>query len=168
MLNIENAKSIEIKQCKSGSIYKTYIFECIDCGDDIKSQQSKLKIHSGKCKKCTQRKRPYEHILSELFQTRNKKNKHEVEIIYEEFIEIIKDSKCHYCNKILIFNLYSRDENLKPVSKAYQLDRKDNDLGYTKENVVPCCWNCNRLKSDIYSYEDFIKLSPILKEIHNK
>lgn len=29
------------------------------------------------------------------------------------------------------------------------LDRKDNDLGYTLENVVPCCWFCNHAKSSM-------------------
>lgn len=168
MLYIKNAKNVEIKKSKSGSIYKTFTFECVDCGNDIKSQQSQLKTHSGKCRKCAQKKRPYEHILNELIHTCNKKNKNEVTINYDDFIELIKIPKCHYCNKILIFNPYTRDKNSKYVSRAYQLDRKDNSLGYTKENVVPCCWNCNRMKSDIYSYEDFMKLSPILKQIHTK
>ena len=39
-------------------------------------------------------------------------------------------------------------------------------LGYTVENAVPCCWNCNRMKSDIYTYDEFLLLSTILKEIH--
>ena len=168
MLDIKNAKSVETKRDKSGSTYKTYTFECIDCGNNIKSQKSQLKRHSGKCIKCAQKGRPYEHILNELIHTCKKRNKNEVSITYEEFIEIIKDSKCHYCDKTLIFNPHTRDENSNYVSRAYQLDRKDNNLGYTKENVVTCCWDCNRIKSNIYSYEDFMKLSPILKEIHNK
>ena len=43
--------------------------------------------------------------------------------------------------------------------------RKDNDIGYVKNNLVVCCWECNRLKSDRFTYKEFIKLSPILKEI---
>lgn len=168
MLHIEDSISMEIRKSKSGSTYKTLTFECVDCGSDIKSQLGQLKTHSGKCRKCTQKKQPYEHILNELIHTCNKRGKIKVEINYIEFISIIIDSKCHYCDKTLIFNPYSRDENSNYVSRAYQLDRKDNNLGYTFENVVACCWNCNRMKSDIYSYEDFMKLSPILKEIHNK
>ncbi len=146
---------------------KTFMFKCIMCEDYIFPQSSHLKKHSGKCRKCAQKKKPYEHILNELIHTCNKRNKNEVTINYDDFIELIKISKCHYCYKDLIFNPYTRDKNSNYVSRAYQLDRKNNNLGYTKENVVTCCWNCNRMKSDIYSYEDFIKLSPILKEIHN-
>jgi hypothetical protein len=168
MLDVNNAKFINIKKSKSGSTYKTFTFECVDCGNDIKSQQSQLKTHSGKCKKCTQKKRPYEHILNELIHSCLTKTNHFIDLNYEDFVSIIENSNCHYCNKKLEFNKHTRDENSNYVSRAYQLDRKDNSLGYTKENVVPCCWNCNRIKSDIYSYEDFMKLSPILKEIHNK
>ncbi len=166
MLNKNNAKLIEVKRSKSGSTYKTFTFECVDCGNDIKSQSSQLKTHSGKCRKCTQRKKPYEHILNELIHTCNKRDIHKVTIDYNEFIEIIKDSKCHYCEKELSFNPYTRDENSNYVSRAYQLDRKDNNLGYSVDNVVPCCWNCNRIKSDIYTYDEFLLLSPVLKKIH--
>ena len=166
MLDVNNAKFINIKRSKSGSTYKTFTFECIDCGNDIKSQQSQLKTHSGKCRKCTQKKRPYEHILNELIHSCLNKTNHFIDLSYEDFVSIIENSNCHYCDKKLKFNEHTRDENSNYVSRAYQLDRKNNDLGYIKENVVPCCWNCNRMKSDIYSYEDFIKLSPILKEIH--
>lgn len=167
MLDINNAKHVEIKKGISGGSNKTYTFKCTDCDNDIKCQQSKLKTHSGKCRKCAQKKKPYEHILNELkYRSKKRSIKHSVELSYDEFIKIIENSKCHYCNKELVFNPYTRDENSNYVSRAYQLDRKDNNLGYTVENVVPCCWNCNRIKSDIYSYEDFIKLSPTLKEIH--
>jgi len=164
----ENAKNFEIRKSPSGSTYKVYTFECSECGSDIKAQSSHLKTHSGKCMRCTQKGKPYHHILNELIHTCKKKNKVEVSLNYDEFINIIEDSKCHYCDKPLIFNKHTRDENSNHVSRAYQLDRKDNNLGYHLDNVVTCCWNCNRIKSDIYSYEDFMKLSPILKELHNK
>ena len=35
------------------------------------------------------------------------------------------------------------------------LDRKDNSLGYTIYNVLPCCSFCNQAKMDA-NYEDFI------------
>lgn len=168
MLDKSNAKLVETKKSKSGSSYKVFTFECVDCGSDVKSQLSQLKTHSGKCRICTQRKRPYEHILNELIHTCKNKSKQEIDLTYEDFIELIKDSNCHYCSKKLIFSEYTRDENKNYTSRAYQLDRMDNSKGYIKENLVPCCWNCNRMKSDIYLYKDFIKLSPILKEIYNE
>ena len=42
------------------------------------------------------------------------------------------------------------------------IDRKNSNLGYSLENIVPCCFICNRGKSNM-NYEDWknylIKLS---------
>ncbi len=35
------------------------------------------------------------------------------------------------------------------------IDRKDNLLGYSKENSLPCCFVCNRAKGNM-SYKNFI------------
>lgn len=37
------------------------------------------------------------------------------------------------------------------------LDRKDSNIGYTMDNVVPCCARCNRSKT-IQTTEDFIEM----------
>ena len=41
------------------------------------------------------------------------------------------------------------------VLKINGIDRIDNNIGYTKENSVPCCEICNKAKRDM-SYNDFI------------
>ena len=43
------------------------------------------------------------------------------------------------------------------------LDRIDPSKGYELTNIVTCCENCNRLKSDLVSYEEFIEFIKILK-----
>ena len=50
------------------------------------------------------------------------------------------DKPCHYCG--------ANTEN--------GVDRKNNDLGYINENVVPSCASCNASKGTM-SYEDFTK-----------
>jgi hypothetical protein len=37
---------------------------------------------------------------------------------------------------------------------GYGLDRKDNALGYTLENSVPCCTRCNTMKGSLLTYEE--------------
>jgi hypothetical protein len=49
---------------------------------------------------------------------------------------------CTYCSK----NLFEE--------KGCSLDRLNNDLGYTVENVVPCCGNCNTVRSDVLTHEE--------------
>jgi len=36
------------------------------------------------------------------------------------------------------------------------IDRKNNKLGYIHNNVITCCWICNRAKGDL-SYEEFME-----------
>ena len=51
---------------------------------------------------------------------------------YEYFRKILENSKCHICNNGFI-------NDIKPT-----LDRLNNEIGHTKENVLPACENCNR------------------------
>lgn len=160
MLLKENSKRKEsVKSEKSR--YTVYYFNCT-CGKEIKAQSSQLKRHSGKCQRCCQLGEPYMFIYNELKNHRNK----EVgfTLTFEEFKIIITDPNCHYCGKPLVYNEHSRDWGSN-LTRAHQLDRKDNIRGYEFNNVVPCCWTCNRLKSDAFNYEEFILLSPALKEI---
>lgn len=48
---------------------------------------------------------------------------------------------CHYCGVDI---------------EVTGLDRKDTSKGYTPDNVVPCCWDCNRIKKD-KPYEQFLE-----------
>jgi len=59
------------------------------------------------------------------------------ELTLNEFIELTKNS-CFYCG-----------------SEGFGIDRLDNTIGYLKENCVPCCSICNRMKFQ-YSVDDFI------------
>jgi hypothetical protein len=48
---------------------------------------------------------------------------------------------------------------------GFWLDRKDNSIGHLKGNLVVCCGNCNKTRRDAFSYEEFLLLAPILKQI---
>lgn len=162
MLERSKTKFIETRKSKSGSTYKVFHFDCSECGVDIKAQTNQLLRHSGKCCSCSQKGIPYLHIYNEL---KNHGNKNvEFTLTFDELLETIKISECHYCNNELNYNKHSRVNGI-PSSRAYQLDRKNNLKGYTISNVVPCCWECNRLKSDRFTYDEFLLISPILKQI---
>lgn len=63
------------------------------------------------------------------------KKKGRVMELTDQQIEAMITSICYYCKK-------------KKEGKFIGIDRKDNNLGYTVENTVPCCWPCNRAKND--------------------
>ena len=55
---------------------------------------------------------------------------------------------CFYCNSV-----------------STGLDRVDNNKGYTNANIVPCCGECNRLKSDKYTCEETISIVQCIKAL---
>lgn len=60
-------------------------------------------------------------------------------------------SSCYYCGSPPENNLRQHGERL-----LYQgIDRKDNDKGYTLDNVVPCCKTCNLMKKAL-SHDEFL------------
>jgi hypothetical protein len=38
------------------------------------------------------------------------------------------------------------------------LDRIDNNIGYTEKNVYPCCFDCNRMKSNktVFEFKEYL------------
>lgn len=55
-------------------------------------------------------------------------------------------SPCTYCNSI----------------DRIEIDRKNNDLGYTKDNVAPACHRCNTIKSNVATYEEMMFIAGYL------
>jgi hypothetical protein len=68
-----------------------------------------------------------------------------------EYLEFTKQP-CHYCHGPL-------------PEYGTGLDRGDCSLGYTKENIIPCCGQCNRIKSDVYSVAEMEIIGSVLKDI---
>ena len=48
------------------------------------------------------------------------------------------------------------------------LDRKDSSEGYTTDNVTPCCWQCNRIKSNEFSYEEMLIIGPSVRRANRR
>lgn len=64
-------------------------------------------------------------------------------------------SSCHFCGEFPN-NVKTHGSN-KTISFKYQgIDRKDPNIGYISENVLPCCKHCNYAKREM-SYEQFLK-----------
>ena len=44
-------------------------------------------------------------------------------------------------------------------------DRLDNSKAHTKDNVVPCCSDCNRLRWDIYTHKEMLEIGVVVRQI---
>jgi len=145
----------------SGQTILIYVCQCDKCSNTIRVW-SNSSNHSGLCSTCSdvkRRKQPY-YYLYKTFLTSQKHRQMEVNLTFEEFARLCNTMECHYCGAPTI-----RDQHRwKKQSNAYMLDRKDNSLPYTLSNCVSCCWECNDLKSNKFSHDQFLKLRTFMKE----
>jgi hypothetical protein len=159
----------QISKNKSGNV--KWVCKC-DCGNKKETVGSYLTTGQTKSCGCLRKdisknnkgncKRPFEALYNMLVY-RSKQRNVEITITYEDFLEFTKTIECHYCRDIIEWSEFMSVKNI-PQSLCYNLDRKDNSIGYIKENCVVCCKICNRAKNSM-SYEDFLEW---IKRIVNK
>lgn len=71
----------------------------------------------------------------------------------EAFVTALMVLPCSYC-----------------ATTKYQrgLDRLDNSLGHLQDNVVPCCQECNRVRSDVFTPEQMRRfIGPAISQARN-
>ena len=139
---------------------RSYIFACRyeGCNNSIRIERSAFKKCSGFCRKHARanRGRPYGQSFNAI-KNRARRKRLSFDLTYNQFEFLVQISCCHYCGESNIewktFNDGTRSN----------LDRKDNKLGYTFSNVVVCCTECNLMKRDWLSYEEFKAVRLFLK-----
>lgn len=147
---------------KSGSLVrrKIYVFGCIDCGKEMYMEsRGKVLRATGRCKRCaykvaaqSRRKKPFEFLYNRFMRGAvERKLNLDCDITYEDFVALTDVKECFYCGENILWAATNTDKK----SWRYNLDRKDNNLGYSKTNVVVSCWECNKLKS-IFGYFEFL------------
>jgi 5-methylcytosine-specific restriction endonuclease McrA len=73
---------------------------------------------------------------------------------FNYYSKIIENNECHYCGG--------------PLPQAgHGLDRKENTK-HTADNIVPCCRDCNTIKSNRFSFEEMMMVAPALKQIRSQ
>ncbi len=94
------------------------------------------------------RGRPFENAYNTLLHScQKRRNGLKVELTYADFLGFTESKTCHYCGKQVLWEPYNRQTS--------NLDRKDNQVGYTLKNCVVCCGTCNKMKRDM-GYDEFI------------
>lgn len=66
------------------------------------------------------------------------------ELTYEEYAAVVS----HPC----VYQISAH------MANKIGVDRKDNSIGYTRENSLPCCARHNEIKSDVFSYDQMIDI----------
>jgi len=75
--------------------------------------------------------------------------------------------RCHYCGieEGNVIQIWGKFYGLEKRGKRLELDRKNNQKGYYIENCVLACAVCNCAKSNKFTYEEFLKVGEVIKEI---
>lgn len=164
MLDKEKAVATEKHIRKHCGPRYLYIFRCSygNCGEFIRVRQDALAKSSGMCQSHSHRKRPYESIYNVL---RRDHRGPKIELTYEEFLTLMVDTKCHYCETTILRTPFPTIKG-KFISIGHQLDRKDPNGPYSLDNCVSCCIRCNRLKSSWFNYKEFLLIGRALKTIN--
>jgi HNH endonuclease len=147
-----------ISQATSKDWKRRWLCRC-SCGETRTISTEHLK--SGKrtgCNSCNNGNigRPFEGRYNTL--KTQAKGRTEVELSYEEYLFFV-GNLCRYCDAGLEWSPHGS------IKSGHHLDRKDNSKGYSIENCVACCGECNRIKSNRYTYEQMLELGKVLKKL---
>ena len=89
------------------------------------------------------------------------------ELSFDDFVTL-SEQDCYLCGlppheTRTSLNRRAKYRKFEATLVANGVDRRNNDVGYTKENSVACCSMCNRLKSD-FELEHFIEKIGLIYE----
>lgn len=98
------------------------------------------------------------------------KNKFPFKLSINEFEKIISEDQCYYC-KTTIDQIKQLVKHRKIFKKqitrgwSMEIDRREPNLEYFKDNCVPCCYWCNNAKTDEFNEVEFLKIAPGIRQI---
>lgn len=120
-----------------------------DCGGEISPTVLNLGVYTNSCgciKKEVNHQRCYRSPLHKTVSSVHSYTHHVTKNcdLTRDVIEQLVTSSCFYCGRPPEICGSRGAEN----SKRMGLDRVNNDVGYVSNNVVPCCFQCNRVKSN--------------------
>jgi hypothetical protein len=142
-------------------------WECI-CKCGRAADMSTSNLYRGKTNTCVgcysahNQLEPYEALYNLL--CRSSKCRAEVKLTYKQYLKFV-GLDCHYCGDTVPWVPHI---NVKKGVRgsAYNLDRKNNSLGYSRSNCVVCCARCNRAKSNHFTYEEWVEIGEVIRSWH--
>ena len=146
-------------------------YKCVcDCGNstDVASSQINRTVSCGCARRWPKSKyygKPGEvsyNAKYKGYKETSKKRNLEFDLSKDEFKEITSKN-CHYCGAVpKEYSCYRKSNTVRlkhtlENSTIYinGIDRIDNNIGYRRDNIVPCCYMCNSFKSS-FILEDFL------------
>jgi len=87
------------------------------------------------------------------------------EKLWDDLYKLDK-KKCYYCGikEEDFIRIWGKFYGGKTRGQKLEIDRRDNEKGYTLENCVLSCSICNNAKSDKFTDEEFKKVGKSIKQ----
>lgn len=161
--DLEKLKSAHAKvkftECKrKGKTVGIRFIECKTCNKTVTtSLRAKKQYCSPKCRQYNENSfnrgsTPKKRYAIAKAAARRAKSKRSFSLTFEEYVEVNEGKDCYYCNG-------------KVSRGGTGMDRIDNEGNYTFGNVVSCCGNCNRVRSNLLTQEETLQIIQLLKKI---
>lgn len=143
-----------------------WILAC-ECGNQVIRRPNHV-LNNNNFKSCGCVKKYYKTkesvFIKKIFESYKKgaKRRNFVFEVDIEYFSSFLTKKCHYCGIEPLQKIKSSNNYF-----LYNgVDRKNSKLGYIKNNLVPCCFICNRGKSNM-NYDDFINYLKRVSKFNN-
>lgn len=152
-----------------------FFWECkCDCGNEgtvLSAFLRQGRTKSCGCLRLEIQKLPEGDVITKRIRTSYKyyaiKRGFSFQLSLKEVQEVIFKN-CFYCNSPPD-KLGKRGRKNEVEHILYHgMDRKDNTLGYFKENVVPCCTKCNRMKMDMSEMDFYNQIKKVQQVLIKK
>ena len=150
----------------SGAHHSTiYLCKCV-CG--VERERFRTNLIHGKnvgcgCIPWVPKLRPYESLYN-IFVREAVRSERFDKLSYEDFLGYVRVRECHNCDGQIKW----AESNPNTNGNSYNLDRKNNDIGYHKENCVVCCGRCNRAKSKYFTYEEWVEIGKTIRRLNEE
>jgi hypothetical protein len=139
-------------------------WKCLcDCGQEKIATATHLKRSAVvRCDVCAT-PIPYDALYKE-FRRKAHRNNHETTITFDDFLEFTKTTECFYCGCPVQWERVIKHGG----TRQYNLDRIDNNIGYSIDNCVICCNVCNFMKMKLSKEEFLRKVEQIYLHLQTK
>lgn len=161
------------KLTEGGGSRKCYKVRC-ECGKTFITIGTSLKHKRvTECSSCAYQKRPQstkrltqeERMFTKTIVDRCKAHNIPYSITAADYITVAKKA-CHYCGAPPIIKGAHMTRHAEIPIPVNGIDRVDNTLGYTIENIVPCCSICNSMKSTLSSEHFLTHIKQIILHLN--
>jgi hypothetical protein len=131
-------------------------WSCPKCG----TSDPLLRYLSGKIRQCKDCQ-GYDHLVTNSKIRRKRRRSPDLHITHAEFLAWIRatDRCCTYCripdHRVIELGLMTSIG--LPLEKL-GVDRVDNDRDYEISNVVLSCYACNKVKGNVFTYEEMLTI----------